>query len=378
MLSVVAALAVAALGNGSATAAPVADVVSLGTFDHPLYVAVAPGQPTLLFVVEQPGRIQVMQNEVKLPQPFLDITDIVNFNDGERGLLSIAFPPDYGTSGRFFVAFNNSTGDIELDEFQRMAGSTVLADKSTRRIVLTIEHRGAANHNGGQLQFGPQDNMLYMSTGDGGALTPRGWPAPDLHNLLGKILRIKPYQNNSFPYSVPWTNPFRHRDARPEIFAYGFRNPWRFSFDDKYMIIADVGQAVQEEINFLRTRDVSGKNFGWPQYEGTRLNDNSQPGADPPTFPMFTYDHSNDRCAVIGGYVVHDPNIPVLANRYIYGDLCTGEVRTFSPRVTTQQVKTDSGTGIVLPQLSGFGRGFNGTIYLTQITGGVWRLVARQ
>jgi hypothetical protein len=361
-----------------AGAAPVADVVQLGTFQNPLYIAVAPGEPRLLFIVEQPGRIQVLRDEAPLAHPFLDIRDIVNFDGDERGLLSVAFPPDYAASGRFYVAFNNRTGDVELDEFRRSANRATRADRASRRKILTVKHRGASNHNGGQLQFGPRDGLLYWSTGDGGELTPRGWPAPDLHNLLGKILRIDPLPSGGREYSIPADNPFLGRDARGEIYAYGLRNPWRFSFDDRDMIIADVGQGTEEEVNFLRTEDVAGVNFGWPQYEGTRLFDDSQPGEDPPTFPIFTYDHDNGGCAVIGGYVVHDPNLPALGGRYLYGDLCTGDVRSFVPHVKTQHAKRDRSIGVVLPNLSGFGQGFAGAIYLAQIDGGVWRLVPRR
>lgn len=368
-------LALAMAGAATpAHAAAMATTVSIGTFDHPLYIAVAPGQPKLLFIVEQTGRIEVLRNEVQLNHAFLDLTDIVQFDGAERGLLSIAFAPDYDSSGRFYVAFNNSTGDVELDEFKRSTTSATVADRLTRRILLTIRHRGAPNHNGGQLQFGPRDGLLYMSVGDGGNLDPRGAPARDLHDLLGKILRINPLPSAHRPYTVPASNPFRDRDARKEIYAYGLRNPWRFSFDDRYMIIADVGQNVEEEINFLRTRDVAGVNFGWPQFEGNDVFDSSLPGPDPATFPIFTYDHTAGRCAIISGYVVHDPNIPALAGRYLYGDLCTGEVRSFVAHAGSQHARQDRAVGIVLPNLSGFGQGFNGVIYMAQIDGGVWRL----
>jgi hypothetical protein len=373
LLSLMAASVFSLLADGIADA-QTADVVSLGTFDHPLYIAVAPGYPRLLFVVEQPGRIQVLRNEQPLADPFLDITDIVAFH-GERGLLSMAFAPDYPTSRRFYVALNNSNGDIELDEFLRSTASSTQADKSSRRVVLTIPHPGAANHNGGQLQFGPRDGLLYMSTGDGGKLQPPGEPARDLHSLLGKILRINPLPSGGQEYSIPADNPFLDRDARGEIYAYGLRNAWRFSFRDTLMIIADVGQRTEEEINFWPTESVAGMNFGWPQYEGDLVFDNTRPGPDPAVFPIFTYPHTDGRCAIIGGYVVRDPNLPALANRYLYGDLCTGEVRSLLANVKKQRVVDDSPTGVVLPNLSGFGRGYRNQIYLAQITGGVWRMV---
>jgi glucose/arabinose dehydrogenase len=371
--SAVIAMALAIGLSAPANAAALATAVSIGTFDHPLYIAVAPGEPSLLFVVEQPGRVQVLRDEMQLDQPFLDISTIVNFDGDERGLLSIAFAPDYQTSGRFYAVFNNRSGDIEVDEFQRSASNAARADRSSRRKILTIGHRGAANHNGGQLQFGPTDGLLYISTGDGGDLSPRGWPARDLHRLLGKILRINPLPSGDSPYTIPPDNPFLDRNAKPEIYAYGFRNPWRFSFDGKNMIIADVGQSMEEEINYRRTTDVGGRNFGWPQYEGDMLFDNSQPGQDPPTFPIFTYDHSGGRCAIIGGYVAHDPNLPALEGRYLYGDLCTGEIRMLRANVTTQTAHSRA-IGVTLPNLSSFGQGFGGVIYAAQIDGGVWRL----
>ena len=162
--------------------------------------------------------------------------------------------------------------------------------------------------------------------------------------------------------------------ARGEIFAYGLRNPWRFAFDGNRMIIADVGQGQREEVNFLRTKDVAGANFGWPQFEGDIVFDNTRPGPDPPTFPMFTYDHSGGRCAIIGGYVVHDPNLPALRDRYLYADLCTGEVRSFRANVGAQKAVGDRPAGVVLPSLSGFGLGSQGQLYIAQITGNVSRL----
>ncbi|MPZ55122.1 MAG: glucose dehydrogenase [Rhizobiales bacterium] len=356
-------------------AAPDAGVVHIGTFDRPVYVTVAPGRPQNLFVVEQPGRIQILRNEVRLARPFLDLTDIVLSGSGEQGLLSVAFPPDYDSTGRFYVAFNNSDGDIEIDEFMRSAGRPVRADFASRRVVLVIPHRGASNHNGGQLQFGPEDGLLYISTGDGGNLSPRGEPARKLNNLLGKILRIDPRQRGSKAYRVPRSNPFVVGPGRGEIFAYGLRNPWRFSFDGKRIAIADVGQGRREEVNVLRTKAAAGVNFGWPQFEGDVVFDNDRPGPHPATFPILTYDHDGGGCAVIGGYVVHDPDIPSLNGRYLYGDACIGDVRSFIPKVPAQQARHDRATGINLPGLGSFGQGFNGRIYLAQTGGGVWRLI---
>jgi glucose/arabinose dehydrogenase len=323
-----------------------------------------------LFVVEQPGRIQVLRDEQPLARPFLDIEGRVQFS-GESGLLSVAFAPDYETSGLFYVFFNNNDGDIEINEFKRAEGSNTRADRASRRRVMVIPHPDATNHNGGQLQFGPEDGLLYISTGDGGT---GGGPARNLDSLLGKILRINPRQHGERPYRVPKSNPFVGGGGRKEIYAYGLRNPWRTSFDGKRIAIADVGEGSREEVNFLNTKDAAGVNFGWPQFEGDIEIDPNRPGPDPATPPMFVYDHDDGGCAIIGGFVVHDPNLPALAGRYVYGDLCTGDVRSFIPKVSTQQARNDRPTGVSLPGLSGFGRGVNGEIYAAQTDGSVWRL----
>ena len=346
----------------------------IDTFDNPVYATSAPGEPTLLFVVEQPGVIRVVDNDVTASHPFLDLTSIVQFG-GERGLLSMAFPPDYETTRLFYVAFTNSTGDVEIDEFRRSVNNHKVANIATRRTVLTIRHRGADNHNGGQLQFGP-DGFLYISVGDGGELTPRGWPAPDLHQLLGKILRINPKQNGDRRYTIPPGNPYIGTSNRKEIYAYGFRNPWRFVFEGNNIIIADVGQGSWEEVNYLKLTDAKGANFGWPDWEGKHRFDSPDvpPGPDAPTFPMLNYNHNNGRCAVIGGYVAHDPAIPALEGRYLYGDLCEGIIRSMVPHVATQTATDIRPVGITAVNLSSFGRGPDGRLYITQTSGELSRI----
>jgi glucose/arabinose dehydrogenase len=369
---VVAAL-LALLCFGAPAVADDASAVFIGSFDNPVYIATAPGQRRLLFVVEQPGRIQVLRDEQRLPQPFLDIANLVNFG-GERGLLSMAFAPDYASSGLFYVAFNNSTGDVEVDEFQRKAGSNIRADRASRRVLLKVRHRDAGNHNGGQLQFGPKDGLLYISTGDGGEVFPRGEDSRDPHKLLGKILRIDPHPGGGKAYTIPPSNPYVGGGGRAEVFAYGFRNPWRFSFDGPLILIGDVGQGQREEINILKTDDANGTNFGWPQYEGDIFFAEDRPGPDPAMPPMFVYSHNDGGCAVIGGFIVRDPTLPALAGRYVYGDLCTGDIRSFIPHVGPQTATKDRSTGISLPGLTSFGRGLDGTIYLSQGNGDVSRM----
>lgn len=351
--------------------------VPVGTFTRPVYVAAAPGAPDLLFVVEQQGKIQVLRNETRLAAPFLDISDLVlgppdPGAGGEQGLLSVAFPPNYEQSGLFYVFFVNSKGNLEIDEFRRSV-NRLRADRTTRRPLLAIGHQGATSHNGGQLQFDP-NGLLYISTGDGGSLSPRGYPARDLNYLLGKILRIDPLaRTGSLPYRIPTSNPFVGKPGRDEIYAYGLRNPWRFSIDAGRIIIGDVGAGLQEEVNFLTIVNARGVNFGWPEYEGTAAA-GGRPGPHPPVFPMFTYGHAGGRCAIIGGYLVRDSNLPALVGRYLYGDSCSGEIRSFIPNVPAQTASDDKSVGLSRPGMTSFGVGFGGKIYIAQAAGVVSRL----
>jgi glucose/arabinose dehydrogenase len=356
--------------TGAAGPAEALQAVPIGTFNTPVDIQIAPGQGNVLYVVEEPGRIMVMRNEVPLPAPFLDIQNIVQFG-GEEGLLSLAFAPDYATSGRFYVQFVNNNGDIEIDEFQRSATNPLRADRGSRRLVLIVSHPGASNHNGGQVRFGA-DGYLYISVGDGGNTATPGQPARDLRVLLGKILRINPLPGGGRRYQIPPDNPYVGKPGRDEIYAYGLRNPWRYSLTTTLMAIGDVGEDTQEEINILRIADAKGVNFGWPQWEGDFLYDNSSPGLDPPVFPMHTYSHSSG-CSVIGGHIVTDTGLPTLRGRYIYGDLCSGDIRSFIPNVAAQTASDDKSTGVFLGGLVTFGRGFGGQVYMAA-GGTVYRL----
>lgn len=368
-------------GAGSAAAAGL-EAVPLGSFTRPVHVAGAPGEPRLLFVVEAAGRIQVMRDEKRLPRPFLDIAErVLGPPDpnawGEQGLLSLAFAPDYRRSGLFYVAFTDKRGDLEVSEFQRSGDSNVEADPKSRRLVIKVPHPPSNNHNGANLEFG-DDGLLYISTGDGGFANPRGELARDLDSLLGKILRIDPRRQSKGAYAIPKNNPFAQGGGRGEIFAYGLRNPWRFSFDGDLIAIADVGESKREEINILPLANAAGANFGWPQYEGSVLFDDDRPGQDPPLFPLFEYDHSAGECAVIGGHIVRQKKLRSLRGRYIYGDFCTGELRSFVPNVKRQLAKDDKATGLVLSELSAIGRGLGGETYLVQLGGKVSRLAEKR
>ena len=364
------ALLLAGEARGAIRTAP------LGDFDLPVHVENAPGEPNLLFVVERAGRVQVLDREVATGVPFLDISSYVlgspdSGASGEQGLTSIAFAPDYETSGRFYVCFTNLSGAVEIDEFTRSAGSPLRADRSSRRRVLKIPHPGSQYHNGGLLQFGP-DGLLYLGTGDGAT---GGAPAPDLSNLLGKLLRIDPRQSGTDPYTVPASNPYVGRGGRDEIYSSGLRNPWRFSFDGNRIAIGDVGQDTFEEINYLSLPAAAGANFGWPEYEGNSLFNPGLPGSHPVTFPVRTYRHDGGACAVTGGFVVRDPNLPSLLGRYLYGDFCRGWLRSFVPQLQPSGATDNRPVGLVRPQITSFGEGAGRRIYLAQYSGEVSRLI---
>ena len=345
--------------------------IPIGTFSSPVDIRVAPGQPNLLYVVEQPGRIAVLRNEVPRGVPFLDIQSIVLY-EGERGLLSLAFAPDYPVSRRFYVLFVNNRGNVEIDEFKRSVANAFVADPGSRRILLQIPHPDAGNHNGGQLQFGP-DGLLYISAGDGGNTPTAGDPARKLNSLLGKILRIDPLPGGGKPYQIPPTNPFVGKTGRDEIYAYGLRNPWRFSLPENLIAIGDVGQSSEEEVDLMTIASAKGVNFGWPQFEGNSLHDASKPGPHPPVFPIFTYSHTTGGCAIVGGDIIRDVDLPALRGRYIYGDFCTGALRSFIPHVASQTVTDDASLGVTVPGLATFGRGRQGQIYMAG-GGTVYRL----
>jgi len=353
-------------GDGGVTLA------QIGEFDSPAYVADAPGFKRLLFVVELPGTIRVLRKGKPLARPFLDISDQVVFQ-GEEGLFSIAFPPDYRKSRRFYVYYTNP--DLVIDEFKQRRGSPTEANPLSQRNVLTIPHRDFGNHNGGQLQFGP-DGRLWLATGDGGGGGDTLDNARNVNSLLGKLLRIDPTSKKG-PYAIPKDNPFVGRDGADEIYAYGLRNPWRFSFDSATgdLAIADVGQDQVEEVDFLTRAAARGANFGWPQFEGTQPFDSARPGPDPPTPPIFTYSSAggSGNCSITGGYVVRDESLPTLFGRYVYADLCAGQLRSFVPALAGASDDKPLGPSVAMP--TSFGEDGRGHIYVTSLDGPVFRLV---
>jgi glucose/arabinose dehydrogenase len=345
----------------------------VGTFSSPIYVTAPPGDRRRLFVVERAGRIRVLRDGRKLSAPFLDISSNVR-TDSERGLLSMAFAPDYQSSGRFYVYFTDRTGDIRIQEFRRSGKDPNRAAADSGRNLLTIGHREAGNHDGGQLQFGP-DGHLYAGIGDGGGAGDTSNHGQSVGTDLGKLLRIDP-RSRGRPFGVKG-NPFVSRGgARPEIWAYGLRNPWRFSFDRRTgdLVIADVGQDTEEEIDFARRGRGRGANYGWNVFEGRRrFRSGSAPGH---VGPRVVHSHSSGYCSITGGYVVRDRSLGSLYGRYVYGDLCKPALRSVKLG-RRRGASGDRPVGVSVQQLVSFGEDARGRVYAVSIEGRVYRLAPR-
>jgi len=363
VVAILVALALPACGSARQPADSGVGLKRIGSFDAPVYVAGAPGFPKLLFVVEQGGTVQVLRGGHRLRRPFLDIHDLIS-SGGERGLLSIAFPPDYRTSRRFYVYYTDPEGNIRIDEFKRR--SATRAARDSRRAVVEIPHPVNANHNGGQLQF--LGNLLYFGTGDGGSGGDPPNNAQNRHSLLGKLLRIDP----------------RRAGAQPEIYSYGLRNPFRFSFDTRTakqprIAIGDVGQNRFEELDYTTVAGAQGANFGWDAIEGFAPYTEENSGTPDPggtIKPIFAYPHSRGgSCSIIGGYVVGDPRLPSLDGRYVYADLCEGQLRSLVPHL--RRAGDDRKLGLRVSTPSSFGEDDQGHVYVASLDGPVYRLVPR-
>ncbi len=347
----------------------------IGSFEAPVYVTGAPGFPNLLFVVEQAGRVVVLKGGRRAGN-FLDLRNIVNYG-GERGLLSVAFPPDYARSRRFYVYYTDGEGAIRVDEFQRRSPTRAAA--GSRREVIRIPHPVNANHNGGQLQF--LGNLLYFGTGDGGS---GGDPPNNAQNkdvLLGKLLRIDPRASGGKPYTVPADNPFVGKPGRDEIYSYGLRNPFRFTFDTTHgqprIAIGDVGQNEFEELDYTTVGRASGANFGWDAFEGfSRYTEENSGTPDPggTVKPIFAYGRSRG-CTIIGGYVVRDPRLRGLRGRYVHADLCEGQLRSLVPHL--KRASDDRRLGLRVQSPSSFGEDQRHRLYAVSLEGPVYRFVPR-
>jgi glucose/arabinose dehydrogenase len=350
-------------------------LTELGEFESPLYVTQPPSGGGQLYVVEQTGAVRVIDRGDVREEPFLDLSGEIT-SGGEQGLLSIAFAPDYESSGRFYVDYTDTNGDTRVVEYRRSAADPLRADPESAREILFVD-QPFDNHNGGLLLFGP-DGDLYVGLGDGGSVGDPERNGQDLSTLLGKILRIDPTPAGNRRYAIPRDNPFLGREgARPEIYIYGARNPWRFSFDrgTGAMLIADVGQDQLEEVDYLPRGAAAGANLGWSAFEGTERVNTDQP-AEGAVAPILTYPNSSfgaaAGCSITGGYVVRDPSLRSLYGRYLYGDYCAGELRSFVP--SAGRARDDRALGLEVPALTSFGEDAAGHIYATSQEGPVYRL----
>ena len=336
----------------------------------PILVGNAKDGSNRLFIVEQTGTIRVLQPGASTPTLFLDIrTKLVN--GGERGLLGLAFHPRYPTNGRFFVYYTRAgDGALVISEFHVSANRDV-ADPA-ERVLMSIPHPTNENHNGGMLAFGP-DGYLYIGVGDGGSANDPPNNAQNTGVLLGKILRIdvdNPDPVAGTPYSSPADNPFVGAAGRDEIFAFGMRNPWRFSVDRAtgQLWVADVGQGAREEVN---SPIVKGGNYGWRVYEGTVCTNLAPALCNPANyrFPVFDYTHANGRCSITGGYVYRGTQGTLPSGTYVYGDFCSGEVFSWNGSAQTRLLDTTI-------NISSFGEDEAGELYVVGLGGTVHRITA--
>lgn len=366
----------AAAKRPTPSAAPGARLVKVGSFESPTYLASPPGDRNRRFVTEREGTVRVLRGTSRVRRPFLDISRMVS-SDGEGGLLSIAFAPDYARSRRYFVYYTDGAGDLRVDSYLASARFPNRTQSGSRRPVIRVDH-DRSNHKGGQVQFGA-DGKLYVGFGDGGG---GGDPDENAQNLskslLGKMVRIAPRAGGG--YSVPRDNPFVGRAGRDEIFAYGLRNPYRFSFDRATgdLTIGDVGQEEVEEIDFVpvakgKRRPRGGVNFGWDVFEGKRAYENgSAPGHLP---PVLQRTRSTGSCSIIGGYVIRDPSLGRLRGAYVYGDLCVSGLRV--ARLRAGGAEGDRALGPRVASLVSFGEDGRGRVHAISLEGSVFRLAPR-
>ncbi len=344
----------------------------VGGFDSPLAVVNAGDGSGRLFVVEQPGRIKIVRDGAVVDPPMLDIHERI-LAGGERGLLGLAFAPDYPADPRLYVDYTDLNGDTVVSSFTVPAATPDRADPSTEHVLLRID-QPFPNHNGGGLAFGP-DGDLYIAAGDGGSGGDPMGNGQNLDTLLGKLLRIRPGapDGSDPPYTIPHDAPFAlHPGGRPEIRAYGLRNPWRFSFDRATgdLWIGDVGQGLWEEVDVIRAGDPPNvaPDFGWNMMEGNHCYNADTCSRDGLTLPVAEYDHSDGSCAIIGGYVARAPDEPTMDGGYLYGDSCSGDIWVVDaalPRAVPPRRLLQSGHSI-----SSFGEDEAGHVYLTDLASG--------
>jgi glucose/arabinose dehydrogenase len=338
---------------------------SIGDLDGPLAMATRKGDDALYFA-QQVGLVMAIRGGTLDPTPVLDIRSTVS-SGGERGLLGLAFSPN----GAFlYVDFTDLAGDTRVVEF-RMRGGRV--EGGSARQVLFVD-QPFSNHNGGEVIFGP-DGYLYVGLGDGGSEGDPQDNSQSLSTLLGKLLRIDPRPQGGKSYGIPPDNPFVGKPgARPEIWAYGLRNPWRFSFDRQSgdLWIGDVGGSQREEVDYQPVASKGGENYGWNRMEGS-LSVQGQPPPDA-VLPVFEYSHEGGGCVVTGGYVYRGADIPNLVGSYVFADFCLGRLTAL--RLKDGKVVGDRSFDVTIPQLSSFGEGKDGELYAISLAGPIYRIEA--
>ena len=345
--------------------------------ENPLLVTNAGDGSGRLFVVEQTGSIWVIQDGQLSEQPFLDVSSLLSsdvFRGGytERGLLGLAFHPDYENNGLFFIDHTDVNGNSVVARYEVSADDPNIADPSSAVTILT-QQQPFENHNGGNLAFGP-DGYLYIAFGDGGSQGDPQGNAQNTNTWLGKILRI---DVNADTYTVPDTNPFvGQADSKPEIWAYGLRNPWRFTFDRETgdLYIADVGGDITEEVNFQPAASAGGENYGWRVWEGNDQLTQEQTNGEA-VAPVATYSHS-DGCSITGGYVYRGEQLPALQGVYFFGDYCNGRIWTLYQDDAGQWLTERSSWTPGEFVISSFGEDEAGELYLVDYKGAVYRLEA--
>jgi glucose/arabinose dehydrogenase len=354
---------------------PVAD-----GFSYPLYLTYAPDGSGRLFVLQQTGEILILQDGETLPTPFLDLSDQVSQDIlngySERGLLGIAFHPDYANNGLFFVNYTDQNGGTtHVARFRVSAEDPNVADDASEETLMTIQ-QPFPNHNGGQMAFGP-DGYLYISVGDGGSADDPRETGQDPSDLLGSLLRIDVnVEENGNLYGIPEDNPVSsNSEFAPEVWAYGLRNVWRFSFDratdDLY--VADVGQNVWEEVNLIPAGTPGGMNFGWDDFEGSHPFE-AQTAPEGMIYPFAEYEHGSAGCSVTGGYVYRGAAVSELDGVYLFGDYCSGYIwASYRDSSDTWQTNMFLEPGF---QISSFGEDENGEIYVIDYGGQILRFVA--
>ena len=358
----------------------------VGGLDHPVFVTHAGDESGRLFVLEQEGRIRIVRSGELLAVPFLDISDHVSCCS-EQGLYNVAFPPSFPNDGRFYVSYTNATGQTVLSRF-RTADDPDIADVESEEILLLVDQPDP-QHNGGWMVFGPKDGYLYVGIGDGGTPGPPAHAPQHLDSYLGKILRLD-VESGVLPYSIPAGNPFTQNDeVLDEIWAFGFRNPWGFSFDSHSgdLFIPDTGHNDREELSFQPASSEGGENYGWPGIEGTKCMEFPAlpiacTDAGTITLPVAQYDHGRG-CAIVGGTVYRGRGLSLSQGVYVFADFCRGSIWALKPPVVDSNENRPEGWDIQLlvrtsVPVSSIGEDEQGNVFVVGYADGVlYRLAQR-